>query len=306
MSTRITNQMVSRSVLSDLQDVNARLARTQQKLSSGKELTRPSDDPFASNRALTMREELEGVQQYKRNVDDATSWGTVTDTALSRINDVAQHARELLVQGSTDSAGQPARDAIADEIDQLIASAKQEANAQYGGRYVLSGTKTDQAPYSVTGADTFLGTAAPAGAVAREIGPGVSLQINVIGKDVLGDGVSGDGGLLGVLRDISTHLRGGTTADGQALRGSDLKALTASLDTITSTRATVGAVANRLETASSRLDQMEEATTQFLSDVEDADMAKTIMDFSLQQSVYQSALKSGANIVQASLLDFLR
>jgi flagellar hook-associated protein 3 FlgL len=158
----------------------------------------------------------------------------------------------------------------------------------------------------VTGADTFLGTAAPAGAVAREIGPGVSLQINVIGKDVLGDGVSGDGGLLGVLRDISTHLRGGTTADGQALRGSDLKALTASLDTITSTRATVGAVANRLETASSRLDQMEEATTQFLSDVEDADMAKTIMDFSLQQSVYQSALKSGANIVQASLLDFLR
>jgi len=34
-------------------------------------------------------------------------------------------------------------------------------------------------------------------------------------------------------------------------------------------------------------------------------MAKTMIDFSMQQTVYQSALRAGANIVQASLLDFL-
>ena len=43
-----------------------------------------------------------------------------------------------------------------------------------------------------------------------------------------------------------------------------------------------------------------------LSETEDADMAKVLTDFSMQQSVYQAALKSGANIVQASLLDFLQ
>jgi flagellar hook-associated protein 3 FlgL len=43
-----------------------------------------------------------------------------------------------------------------------------------------------------------------------------------------------------------------------------------------------------------------------LSETEDADMAKTLVAFSTQQAVYQSALKSGANIVQSSLLDFLR
>ena len=35
-------------------------------------------------------------------------------------------------------------------------------------------------------------------------------------------------------------------------------------------------------------------------------MAKTYVDFTMQQSVYQSALKAGGNIIQQSLLDFLR
>ena len=64
--------------------------------------------------------------------------------------------------------------------------------------------------------------------------------------------------------------------------------------------------ANRLEAAGARLAQLEESTTKLLSDVEDADMAKTLVAFSTQQAVYQAALRAGANIVQASLLDFLR
>jgi flagellar hook-associated protein 3 FlgL len=43
-----------------------------------------------------------------------------------------------------------------------------------------------------------------------------------------------------------------------------------------------------------------------LSNTEDADMAKTLVDFSTQQAVYQSALNAGARVVQVSLLDFLR
>ena len=53
------------------------------------------------------------------------------------------------------------------------------------------------------------------------------------------------------------------------------------------------------------LSQLEQSTTSLLSDTQDADMAKTMIDFSMQQTVYQSALRAGANIVQASLLDFL-
>ena len=47
-------------------------------------------------------------------------------------------------------------------------------------------------------------------------------------------------------------------------------------------------------------------TIKSLSNTEDADMAKTLIDFSTQTSAYQAALKAGANIVQTSLMDFLR
>jgi flagellar hook-associated protein 3 FlgL len=301
---RITNQMISRSVLSDLNDVSNRMSQTQQRLSSGKQITRPSDDPYGTSRALTLRSDVAGTQQYQRNVGEAVAWQNITDAALSKINDAVQRARELTVQAATDSAGQAARSSAAQEIDQLIETVKGEANASYGGRYVFSGTKTDTKPYAVGGSDAYAGDT---GSVAREIGPGVSVQVNVLGNSLLGDGqAAGDGKLLDTLRDLADHLRGGTTADADALRNGDLKALDTNLAAITQARATVGATTNRLESADSRLSQVEESTTKLLSDVEDADMAKTMVDFSMQQNVYQSALRAGSNIIQQSLLDFLR
>jgi flagellar hook-associated protein 3 FlgL len=305
MSTRITQSMVSARVLSDLQDVSNRLSRTQEKLSSGKELTRPSDDPFATSQALTLSNDLEGTQQYERTVNDATSWANMTETTLASINSAAQRARTLLVQAGNDTNDTTDRSAIADEIDQLIEEVKGDANAQYGGQYIMSGAATTTAPYVVGGSppdDSYHGDT---NGVFRQIGPGVSVQINTVGSSVLGSGVPGDGGLISVLRSISQHLRGGTAADGDSLRTTDLQALDSSLDTVSSARATNGATTNRLSSAASRLQEIEQSTTSLLSDTQDADMAKTMIDFSMQQTVYQSALRAGANIVQASLLDFL-
>jgi flagellar hook-associated protein 3 FlgL len=304
MSTRITNMMVSRSVLSDLNEVSQRLSKTQQRMSSGKQITRASDDPYGASRALTLRGDVAAAQQYQRNVGEATAWQDVTDSALSTITDSLHRARELAIQGASDSAGQTARNAAAAEIDQLIESVKQAANAAYGGRFVFSGTATNTSPYTVGGTDAYAGDS---GAVAREIGPGVSVQVNVLGSDVLGSGqAAADGKLLNVLRDISDHLKSGTTADANTLRTTDLQGLETNLDAISTVRASVGATTNRLSSADSRLQEVEETSTKLLSDVEDADMAKTYVDFSMQQSVYQSALQAGANIVQQSLLDFLR
>jgi flagellar hook-associated protein 3 FlgL len=305
MSTRITQSMVSRNVLSDLQDVSNRLSQTQEKLSSGREITKPSDNPFATSKALSLSNSLEATQQYERTVSDATAWTNLTETTLGSISDAAQRARELLVQAGNDTNGTTSRSAIADEIDQLIDSIKGDANVKYGGQYILSGANTTQAPYVVGGSPPNDAYQGDTNGVFRTIGPGVSVQINTIGSSVLGSGVPGDGGLISVLRGVSQHLRSGTTADADTLRTTDLSSLDAAMDNLTSARAVNGATSNRLTSASDRLSQIEQSTTSLLSDTQDADMAKPMIDFSMQQTVYQSALRAGANIVQASLLDFL-
>jgi len=134
----------------------------------------------------------------------------------------------------------------------------------------------------------------------REIGSGVQIDLNEPGNAVIGDA---SGGLLKTLRDIITHL---STGDTTSLQGTDLQALTTAQDSIINVRAEVGARQMRLDTATSRLQQVEQTQTGLLSKTEDADMAKTMIDFSTQQAVYQASLRAGAQIVQSSLLDFLR
>jgi flagellar hook-associated protein 3 FlgL len=308
MSTRITSSMTTRSVLSDLNRIAAQQDLTRRQMSSGTAITKPSDDPYGAARAMSLRTDLAGVKQHQRNVDEAQSWMSATSTTLSSITDLAQKARELTVQGATDTLPQSGRDAIADQIDQLIAGMKQEGNATYDGRYVLGGSRTNTPPYdatltktdpSVTTNDAYSGDAA---SQLREIGPGVTLAVNVHGDEVLGGTSGSSGNLLGVLRDIATHLRSGDTA---ALGNGDIKAVSDQIDNLLAVQARVGAGMNRLDTASSRLAQIEESTTSMLSNTEDADMAEVITNYSTQQAVYQSALNAGARIVQTSLLDFL-
>jgi len=317
MSTRITNNMISRSVLADLNDIAARQSSTRRKMSSGKEINRPSDDPFGAGRAISLRGELDGIRQYTKNVNEAQGWMTVTDTAVAKIGDLVQRARELLVQGANGTTTPSGRDAIAKEIDQLIAGVKQEANATYDGRYVLAGNASSgPPPYDSTLVDTPPSSSPPValndaygGDTApqyREIGSGVTLRVDANGDEILGGNAASTGDLLGVLRDIAGHLRSTSVADTTQLGSGDLSRLDAQIDNLLGVRARIGAGMNRLETAEGRLSELEEGATSLLSDVEDADMAKTLTDFSTQQAVYQSALNAGARIVQSSLLDFLR
>jgi flagellar hook-associated protein 3 FlgL len=296
MSTRITTGMTQRNILADLNRVNDRLNRTHQKISSSKEITRPSDDPFNASRALALRTSMESTQQYQRNIQDAQGWQETAEIALSDITDAIHRAYELVVAGASDTSPPEARLAIAAEIDQLIEGIKQNANATYRGRYVFAGTATDAPPY-VAGDDAYHGSPDD---VERQIGPGVALSIGLRGSAILGNGA--DGKLLQVLRDVSAHL---TADDGTALRA-DVGLLDAKDGEVLGVRALNGARQTRLDAALSRLTEVEESTLRQLSETEDADIAKAMIEFSSQQAAYQAALKAGASIVQPSLMDFLR
>ena len=307
MSMRITTSMVQRNVLADLNAVNEKLTRMQMKSASGKEISRPSDDPFHASQAMAMRQSLEATRQYQRNVEDAMGWAEMTEDGLDDITANAARARDLLLQGGTDSSDQTSRNALATELEQLIEGIKQGTAKSYRGSFLFSGTETTTRPYEPGADDTYHGDDAglnPAVAgIVREIGPGVTMTINTVGRDVLGDGqAAGDNKLLHVLRDAIDHLRAG---DGAAVRA-DVTRLDTNMDHILEVRAANGARAQRLETALSRLQESEETTISQLSNTEDADLAKTLIELNSQSAAYQAALRAGANLMQSSLMDFLR
>lgn len=298
---RITEGIISGRNLADLQRANAAVAKASQQVSTGNRLQRPSDDPQAVQKALNLRGDLAATARYMDTANASQGWAQATDDALSDINNVLQRAREAVVQGGNGTMSQKDRNDIATQIDQLIGQAKASGNATFDGQYIFAGQKTDTAPYDPDGADTYNGDT---GSIVRTIGPGVSVQLNGSLGSVLGNG--SDGKALQVLRDIAAHLRGGTAADTNALRTSDLSAIDASMADVSTARAEAGALTNRLTTAANRLTDLQTSTEKVRSGVEYVDLAEAISQLSSQQAVYQAALQAtGSSLSQRTLMDFL-
>jgi flagellar hook-associated protein 3 FlgL len=297
---RITSQTLHTRALTDLAQSQSRIAATQQQISSGRQITKPSDDALGTRDALRARAEVAQLNGFKAAGDAATAWTDATDTALQQVTDVVHRVRELLVKAASSSTSAADRKTIAQEVDQLTNSVKDSINQRQGDQYLFGGTDTTAPPYPA-GSDTYDGDA---GVVARTIGPGVAVQVNVLGSAVLGSGkAAGDGLLLNTLRDISDHLN---ADDVSSLGTTDLRALGRNLDTLTAVRATTGATQSRIEAAGERVAEAEGLASDRLGEIEGVDYAKAILDLNAQSTAYQAALKSAAQIIQPSLLDFLR
>ena len=236
---------------------------------------------------------------------------------MEGVRSVLSRANELALAGANGSLSQADRITIANEIDQLIKSAKDSMNAKVGDAYIFAGTKSDTAPYADATGDAYQGDG---GALLRDGGAGVlaadqpvlrrrsvaAPRVPLTADAILGNGsASGDGRVLDALTQLSAHLRGGTAADLQAIQSTDLQAIKANQTAVSSAISAIGAMSNRATAAASRLDDLEDTAKQTIDDLTGVDMAKALTDYTTQSAAYQASLKVGAQIIQPSLLQFL-
>jgi flagellar hook-associated protein 3 FlgL len=304
MSERITPAMVTSATLSDLTSSLASLERTTDELSSGRTILEPSDNPYGASRVIDLQSQLEGLSSYESNAQDGISWENTASSAMSNINEIAQRVRELVVQAANGTNNQSDLNTIALEVEQLTESIKQDANTQYAGQYLFSGTATTTAPYEKGANDEYKGNAET---VSRVVGPGASVTVSTNISTLLGNGeASKDGKLLDTLRTIAQHLRGGTAEDREALGSSDLANLDTNLDTLSQLQAVSGSSIDQLRAALTRNEDLQTSITESLANTEDTNVAATSIAYANEQAAYEAALRAGATIVQESLLNFLQ
>jgi flagellar hook-associated protein 3 FlgL len=295
MSTvRITQRLMVERSLTAMQTGAGRLARSQEQLSTGRVINRPSDSPTGANSAMRLREQLAANAQQARNASDGLAWLGRTDNTLSTMLDGTGRARYLVVQGaSTGSSGPDAREALAIEMDQIRESMLALANTQHLGRPLFGGTTGGTVAYAADG--TFQGAT---GSVSRRVGDGLTVQVDTLGPAAFGEDGSN---LFDVLKTAADRLR---TSPGDL--GSTLDDLDAVMKKMQTALADVGTRYGRVESA---LDSVNSAALDLqadLSEVENVDVAKAIMDLQMQEVAYQAALGATARVIQPSLIDFLR
>jgi len=303
MTERITQAMVTSATLNNLGSSLAALERTSEELSSGRTILEPSDNPYGASRVIDLQSQLAGLSSYESDAQDGIAWENTASSAMSNTHEVLQRVRELVLQAANGTNNQSDLNTIALQIEQLTESVKQDANAQFGGEYVFSGTLTKTAPYEA-GNDVYQGNAET---IARAVGPGASVTISTNISTLLGNGEeSADGGLLDTLGTIVKNLRAGTPEGVAEVSTTNLVSLDANLETLTQLQAQAGSATDQLQAALTRNEDLQTSITEALANTEDTNVATTSIAYANEQAAYTAALHAGATIVQESLLNFLQ
>lgn len=288
---RITHASMARKVTDNLQSSLQRLERLQEQISSNRQINRPSDSPVGTVAALRLRAELGRNEQITRNIDDAAAWLATADDTLTAVVDQVNRIRDLAIQANNGVLGQTERDAIAEEMNRIREGLIDLANARYVDRSIFAGTASGAA-YDATGA--FVGQAAT---IERTIAPGVQVQINLNGEAVFG---ATGADLFSVVANLATAVSTNTNID------TELANLDVSTDLVQQGLAEVGARMKRVTTMQERAIVGATTLRQSLSQVEDVDLPRAIMEMRIQETAYQAALATTAKVIQPSLVDFLR
>jgi flagellar hook-associated protein 3 FlgL len=149
MTTRITYGMINTTVMHNLFRNNKELGITQEQLSSGKLINRPSDAPIEMTNTMEIRERLAAMNQHNRNITDGQAYTAILDTTMRNTSTLMQHVRELAVQGATDTLTREDRSFILDDAKQNLLSLVSISNTKHKDDYIFSGKFTDVAPFSL-------------------------------------------------------------------------------------------------------------------------------------------------------------
>lgn len=291
---RVTQSMLTTSFLRNLSNSYQTLAKYQNQLSTGKKFFLPSDDPVAAMLGIKYHSSLGHIKQFQSNVSTAFKWMDSSGNALKEADSVMQRVNELVIQASNGTYNKSQLKDISDEIGQLKNQMVSVANTQVAGEYIFNGTDTNKKPVDLS---SGIQVATNSNSVAIEVNTGIHIKINTDPTKTFSKSLFQD------LTNLQNALASG--ASSSVISGYVPK-IQQHLDNINSTRAELGAREERMKMVQNRLSAQNENVTKILSNNEDADMAKVIMELSTQESVHSAALETGARIMQPTLMNFLK
>lgn len=141
---RITNKIISNNAVTNINNNKVYENDINNQLATGSKINRPSDDPVIAIRALRLRTNLNQVNQYyTKNIPDAESWLDVTESAVDTTIEIIKDMYSNCVKGAAGFNTSEDRAKVLENIKALQKEVYATADADYAGRYVFSGYRTN-------------------------------------------------------------------------------------------------------------------------------------------------------------------
>ncbi len=291
-----------------LGDVQANLSKTQEQLSTGKQIVKPSDEPDKAALVTRLESEIARQTGYQDALKSVNIRLTAEETALKNTTDVMFRIKELAMQAANDTLGTQDRQAVALEMNALRDQILSLANSQdSNGNYLFSGSRAGEPAFSKDAA----GRVMYQGDHARmkvNVGDNRRMNLNLPGSDAFVRVVREDdkGNRVGVdffqsLADLTDAVKSGDRTNMQ--RG--LKEIDTLQNGVSEGLAQVGADLTVVDMQNSVLDQIMLRLKTTRSDVEDLDYTEAITRMNKDQLALEAAQSSFAKISQLSLFKYL-
>ena len=300
---RITGKMMSNNYQRNLNKTLNSLQKVNNQLASGKEISKPSDNPCLATRIMDYDTEIARKEQYLRNIEDVESFLDITDTALGQLGEQMKRLKELSVQASSQTNAADELSIIAKEVEGVVQAMVDTLNTSYDDKYIFAGKQTTVKPFEfVKNADgSFEVKYHGDNEVTQlDISKGVTVDRNITGEAVLGN-VNGRN-LFETLNEVLVAMNSG---DSNRI-GTLIPDMDEHFDNSVQLRGKVGSIQSRMELASEKAkDEILNMTT-LLSDKEDVDWAAKMIEYKSLETGYTASMQISSHVLQKTLLDFIR
>jgi len=291
-----------------MQDVQAKITKTQSQLATGDLTGNPSDNPDATASIQRLQTAITRQASYGKSLTQADSRLATQETSISGASDALIRIKELSIQASNDTLSPQDRSNISIEIRSLRDQLLSLANARdESGNYVFGGARTGSQPFAAD-ASGRISYAGDQSQVSVAIGEQRQIAVGGVGSQIFSTLVrSVDGEPVGVsffqsLDDLSRAVKAGDTATIQ--RG--LGEVDTMQEGISSGIARIGSARNSIDEQKTIVDATNLRLQTTLSGIKDTDYTVAATDLQKQMLALQAAQATFAQTAKMSLFDYIK
>jgi len=243
MGLRIATNIASQVVQKNLSNVSSESKSHLEKLSSGKRINKAADDAAGMAIAINLEAQTKSLRQASRNANDGVSLIQTAEGGLNETSNILVRMRELSVQAAADTVGENERNLINKEYQQLVSEVDRIASSTtFNGANLLTGDSGK-------------------GVMDFQVGA-FSGEENKIQFD--SDASNSTASNIGIE---------GSTVESKEDAGDSIGSIDEAINSISSQRATLGAIQSRLNSASKNLQTQIVNQDQARSSIQDVDIA---------------------------------
>ncbi len=305
---KVSTSLFFERASAQLGNVQGSLAKTQEQLSTGKQITKPSDEPDKASTVTRLESEMARQKSYQETLTTVQTRLTSQETSLRNVSDVLIRIKELTVQAANDTVSSADRKAIGLEIIGLRDQLLSQANAQdTNGNFLFAGSRSTQAPYALdaNGHITYQGDQSR---MKVQVGDNRRMNANTPGSDVFLRVIrdDGKGNQVGVnffeaLKDLSDAIINGLPKDMDRGLG-EIDILQQGISNAT---AQIGSDMSVVDMQNSVLDETTLRLKSTLSDVQDLDYTEAITRMNKDQLALEAAQSTFAKIAKLTLFNYI-